>query len=264
MALAAFFSFLSGFFGTLGAFSIARYFDLTLLPRFVEHIYALAAVLGLLTYIIGALLYQFVKMSNQKDFQQKKLNESRLKSLETQLNPHFLFNALNSLAELIHQDKDKAETAVMELSSFLRTSMKESMLTTFEHEINNLKRYIRLENIRFDDTIVLRINDGQINPKTPLPKFSVQLLVENALKHGFTSSDETFTITVSAHHDHNTTVISVQNSGKPVKQKNFGIGLNNLQERVRMLCKGAVRLEKADPPTYILQIGECDENIVSR
>jgi sensor histidine kinase YesM len=119
LPLSILFSFLSGFLGTLVGVYIADTLHLELIPAFHEEIIVIAILIGILTYIVGALLYRFVKMRNQKDVIDNEYVQSRLRSLETQLNPHFLFNALNSIAELIHHDKDKAEMAILKVSSFL-------------------------------------------------------------------------------------------------------------------------------------------------
>ena len=94
----------------------------------------IAVAIGFLTYIVGALLYRFVKMRNEKEEVDHHYVQSRLRSLETQLNPHFLFNALNSIAELIHQDPDKAETAILKVSTFLRNTMDEKALIPLDDE----------------------------------------------------------------------------------------------------------------------------------
>lgn len=261
--LAAFFSFLSGFFGTLCSYFLSKILQLELISKFEENIPVFAVVLGLLTYAIGSLLYQFVKMSNQKEFHQRQLYIARLKSLETQLNPHFLFNALNSLAELIHTDKDKAELAVMELSQFLRVGMKESALFTIQKELDNVKRYIHLENIRFNDKIQLNIDSDVKLQAQLLPKFSIQLLVENALKHSFSNEYHEFVIDIKIQKK-DSTYITVQNNGKAVTQTKFAIGLSNLDERLRLLCGGRVELLDTNSCKYQITLGECDENIISR
>ena len=180
LPLSILFSFLSGFLGTyLGIFE-AKLLDLKLIPAFEDHIILISVIIGILTYIVGALLYRFVKMRNQKEYIDNEYIQSRLRSLETQLNPHFLFNALNSIAELIHQDKDKAEMAILKVSSFLRNTMNEQALLSLKDEIKNAKDYIELENIRFSDKIQLHTS-GEV-PSWCLPKFSIQLLVENAIK----------------------------------------------------------------------------------
>ena len=96
-----------------------------------------------------------------------------------------MFNALNSVSELIFIDKNRAEKAVLELSKFLRNAINNRSLVTVEDEILMVKIYLNIENIRFDDKIVLHIKDLEIIKDRQIPKFSIQLLVENAIKHGF-------------------------------------------------------------------------------
>ncbi len=165
------------------------------MDAFDDKIVRISILIGILTYIVGALLYRFVKMRNQKDVIDNEYVQSRLRSLETQLNPHFLFNALNSIAELIHHDKDKAEMALLKVSSFLRNTMNEKALLILKDEIKNVKEYVELENIRFSNKIHVLII-GEI-PKWSVPKFSLQLIVENAIKHGFVTNKEALNIKVS-------------------------------------------------------------------
>ena len=96
--MALFFSFLSGFLGTLGTILLSGNLPLNIIPGVLDSALVIAAAIGVLTYIVGALLYRFVKMRNEKEQVDHHLVQSRLRSLETQLNPHFLFNALNSVA----------------------------------------------------------------------------------------------------------------------------------------------------------------------
>ena len=261
--LAAFFSFFSGFLGTVFSFYIARSMQLDLIEKFEQNLFTFAFILGLLTYMIGWLLYQFVRMSNQKEHSNKMLVASRLKSLETQLNPHFLHNSLNSLAELIHYDKDKAEILAIKLSKFLRSSMKECPLISLEKELENLNHYLYLENIRFDNKITLHTNCNKALHTKMIPKFSIQLLVENAIKHSFVNSNKEFMIylTISKHGE--LTHIEIENSGKGVVDKSFGIGLNNLNERLKLLCDGHVSLVSKENSRYKMVLGECDENTTS-
>lgn len=261
-ALAALFSFLAGFFGTLLGDAVAGALDIGLLQRFESHLLFFAALLGVLTYMIGSLLYQFVKMSNQKEHHQKQLYKSRVKSLETQLNPHFLFNALNSLAELLHTDTKRSEEALMQLSQFLRSGMKEETLIPLSLELENVARYVALENIRFSDKIALRVSGQREFAHVRVPKFSIQLLVENAIKHGFDPLAKEFAIFITIHKEQKLH-IRVQNSGKAVTTERFGIGLSNLKERVSILCGGTVHVKQNHPPIYEITLGVCNESTVS-
>jgi len=257
LPLSILFSFLSGFLGTLVGASLARLFGLKLIPAFENQIGVVAFLIGVLTYIVGALLYRFVKMRNQKDVIDHAYVQSRLRSLETQLNPHFLFNALNSIAELIHQDAEKAEMAVLKVSSFLRNTMNEKALLDLSDEIKNVQDYVERENIRFSGKIKLHILHRV--PRWSVPKFSIQLIVENAIKHGFMGDKRALNIFIEF--DINEKRISVRNDGKEMKSRRFGVGLNNLNQRLELLCGGHVEMKNMDESCFSIYVGECCENI---
>ncbi|MFT5661435.1 MAG: two-component system LytT family sensor kinase [Sulfurimonas sp.] len=260
LPLSILFSFLSGFLGTLSGVYLTKFINIEMIPAFENQIVIISILIGILTYIVGALLYRFVKMRNQKDVIDHEYVQSRLRSLETQLNPHFLFNALNSIAELIHQDKDKAEMALLKVSSFLRNTMNEEALLSLSDEIINVKDYIELENIRFSGKIHL-IVVGSI-PIWNVPKFSLQLIVENAIKHGFLSNKESLNIEIGF--DIRKKIIKIQNDGKVMVKKTFGVGLNNLKQRLELLCKGSLSVECLDKPMFYIYLGDCCENIDRR
>lgn len=255
LPLAVFFSFLSGFLGTLLSTAVAELLQVDLIPLFHTHHMQIAIAVGLLTYIVGALLYRFVKMRNEKEEVDHHYVQSRLRSLETQLNPHFLFNALNSIAELIHQDPNKAETAILKVSTFLRNTMDEKALIPLGDELRNVRDYIELENIRFSGKIHMHV-DGPV-PKIKVPKFSIQLLVENAIKHGFIDKN---ILEISLSYDKSKNRLIVQNNGKALKSEKFGTGLTNLAQRLKLLCKGTIEITDKEKPTFALYLGDCDEN----
>lgn len=254
--LSMFFSFLSGFLGTFAGVFFAKVFFIKLIPAFEDHLVEIALFIGFLTYFVGALLYRFVKMRNQKDHLDYEYVQSRLRSLETQLNPHFLFNALNSIAELIHQDKHKAEEAILRVSAFLRNSMNEKALLSLEDELRNVKDYVDLENIRFSNKIKLHVQN--MPSCWEVPKFSIQLLVENAIKHGFIQSKESLNIFISFNTQEKRIII--KNDGEPMKSQKFGVGLSNLKQRLELLCGGDVEIYDIAMPTFAIYLGGCREN----
>lgn len=256
-AIAALFSFLAGFLGALSTYYSLANSDVEIISSFVIHPYQNGSIIGILTYLIGALMYRFVKTRNQKEYIDHLFVQSRVGSLETQLNPHFLYNALNSLAELIHQDPIKAEEAVLKISTFLRNTMHEAPLITLEQEVKNANDYIDLENIRFNNTISLIITIDEMHKKWLVPKFSIQLLCENALKHGMLRSSDPFVITISSFSNN---TIEISNNGKPITSTTFGIGLSNLQERLKHLCNGKLTITRLDIPTYTLTLKERHEH----
>jgi LytS/YehU family sensor histidine kinase len=257
LPLSIIFSFLSGFLGTYVGVYLAQNINIELIPAFKSELIPISAAIGILTYIVGALLYRFVKMRNQKDVIDHEYVQSRLRSLETQLNPHFLFNALNSIAELIHQDPDKAEMAVLKVSSFLRNTMNETALLSLKDELQNVSDYIELENIRFSGKIKLHIDKNV--PPWVIPKFSLQLLVENAIKHGFLTSCTALNVWISF--DKEAKIILIKNDGDVMKSKKFGVGLSNLQQRLELLCKGDISVQNDKEVTFYIKLGDCSENI---
>ncbi len=259
LPLAIVFSFLSGFLGTIVGVFLATTIRIEIIPAFLSELIPIAVAIGILTYIVGALLYRFVKMRNQKDVIDNEYVQSRLRSLETQLNPHFLFNALNSIAELIHHDPDKAEMAVLKVSSFLRNTMKETALLSLKDEIKNVSDYVELENIRFSGKIKLHIDKN--TPNWVIPKFSLQLLVENAIKHGFLTSSDALNVWISF--DKDVKRILIKNDGEVMKSKKFGVGLSNLKQRLELLCKGDVIVQNSKEVTFYITLGDCSENINS-
>jgi sensor histidine kinase YesM len=255
LPLAIFFSFLSGFLGTLLSTKIAELLDINLIPLFHTHHVQIAVAIGVLTYIVGALLYRFVKMRNEKEEVDHHYVQSRLRSLETQLNPHFLFNALNSIAELIHQDPNKAETAILKVSTFLRNTMDEKALIPLSDELRNVRDYMELENIRFSGKVHMHIDDPM--PKIKVPKFSIQLLVENAIKHGFIDKK---ILEISLSYDQSKKTLILQNNGKAMNSTKFGTGLTNLAQRLKLLCKGKIEITDKETPTFTIYLGDCHEN----
>ncbi len=258
-AVAAFFSFLSGFIGTLSTYVLFLFLPVPTVELFHAHPISGSSIIGVLSYLMGALMYRFVKARNEKEEKEQLFIQSRLRSLETQLNPHFLFNALNSLSELVHQNPSKAEEAIVKLSHFLRNTMGEKTLISLAEEIQNVKDYIDLETLRFPSLrLTTEIDTDTLTRK--VPKFSIQLLVENAIKHGYDPSSEFFGISIHASLDSLIT-LRVSNNGKAVHSKRFGIGLSNLQERIAFLCGGDVTLESFhNPVTYQITLKGCHEN----
>ncbi len=254
--IAAFFSFGSGFLATWVISIGFERTPLAMVSLLHEHTLLAGSMIGILTYLIGALNYRFVKMRNEKEYLDTLWVQSRIRSLETQLNPHFLFNALNSLAELVYHDPLKAEASILKMSTFLRATMKEASLIPLSEEIRNARDYIDLENLRFEGKIGLNVI-GEI-PSVSVPKFSIQLLCENAVKHGFYPKND-FVIEIRIKHDEGVDLF-VSNNGRRITSPRYGIGLSNLQERLSHLCGGFVRIENLEHPCYRIHLKECHEN----
>lgn len=230
--LSFFFSFFSGFLGFILTYFIFSKFDIEVIIFISGFWLNISIVVGFLTLLIALILHQFVFLKNKNNQIQKEILESKLKSLENELNPHFLFNALNSVSQLIYIDKKKAEDAVLQLSKFLRNAINKESLVYLQNEIFMVQTYVNIENIRFDNKIVLHIDDYNDFKLIKIPKFSIQLLVENSIKHGYLGKELNIFITFENN------LIKVSNDGKKNSNIKFKTGLLNLENRLRLLNIG--------------------------
>lgn len=230
--LSFFFSFLSGFLGFILTYFIFFKFNVEVIIFISDFWLNISIVVGFLTLLLALILHQFVFLKNKNNQIQKEILESKLKSLENELNPHFLFNALNSVSQLIYIDKKKAEDAVLQLSKFLRNAINKESLVYLENEIFMVQTYVNIENIRFDNKIVLHIDDYNDFKLIKIPKFSIQLLVENSIKHGYLGKELNIFITFEKN------LIKVSNDGKKNSNIKFKTGLSNLENRLRLLNIG--------------------------
>lgn len=134
--------------------------------------------------------YHYIEKSRRQQLDTLKLEsvvkELELKTIKSHINPHFIFNALNSIRALIDENPQRARNAITELSNILRSSMQADKLEVvpLESELNIVKDYLALEYIRFEDRLAV---EYQIDPSTmeiPVPPMMLQTLAENAIKHG--------------------------------------------------------------------------------
>lgn len=232
------FSFFSGFLGNLTAFYISVLFSLKLIPNYAENQLIFASIVGLMAYFIGFVLYKFVVVRNKNESIQTHLVKTQLELLESQLNPHFLFNSLNSTAELIHKDKEMAEVMIMKISTFLRQTLLKKTKISLKDELDFVTNYVWIENIRFNNEIKLFVENRLDSSSYFLPKFSIQLLVENAIKHNKKSGIDLEINIIISKDINNHLVIDVIDSGDGFDEIKFGVGLKNLKARLSILHKG--------------------------
>lgn len=235
-----FFSFVSGFLGFLCSFWVFKFFESNIVITLEQYRYYFAMVTGCLTLLVGIILHQFTSMKYKHEAIKSEMLQSKIKALENELNPHFLFNALNTITELVYIDASKAERALIDLSKFLRNAITKDTLLSVAQELQMVQTYVDIENVRFSNKIELHITQHKTFEKIQIPKFSIQLLVENAIKHGYTGKK----LVVKIYKDNDTIV--VENNGKTIKQITFGIGLTNLDDRLRLLKIGSLSYQSMD------------------
>lgn len=160
--------------------------------------------------------------------------QAQLDNLSAQLNPHFLFNSLNSIKSLIMENPQKARRAVTLLSDLLRSSLfeKHNTAITIEEELALVKDYIELEKLRFEERLELNIEIDHGVDDFKVPPLSIQLLVENAIKHGIDKQIEGGMIDISISRCGDAVQVVIKNPGLLVTSQEKGLGLKNLKERL--------------------------------
>lgn len=235
------FSFLSGSLGFLFSFSLFYAFNIYITNFIEPYSWYLTLIIGTLTFLVGLILHQFISMKYKNEQIKTDILQSKIKTLESELNPHFLFNALNSMCELVYIDQEKAETSLLNLSQFLRNAISQESLICIKDELSMVKTYVDIENIRFNDNIHLDIHENiKEIEHIKIPKFSIQLLVENAIKHGYQSKILSISIAVSNNE------IIVSNNGKKLTKIVFGTGLSNLKKRLKLLEVGTLQYDSTN------------------
>ena len=186
--------------------------------------------------------YHYVLKGRQEQLDKIRLQslvkELELKTIKSHINPHFIFNALNSIRALVDENPERARQAITELSNILRSSMHAEKLETapLSSELNIVKDYLALEHIRFEDRLRVEFDIDEDTLDQPVPPMMLQTLVENAIKHGISKYVDGGMIKVSSDFKGDNHELSVQNTGH--LNGNFnpdGFGLYSTQNRLMLL-----------------------------
>ncbi|HEY1770842.1 MAG TPA: histidine kinase [Chthoniobacterales bacterium] len=178
---------------------------------------------------------------------QTALAEAELRGLKSQLNPHFLFNSLNSLRALVLEDPARAQEAITQLSAILRYHLQsgERSLVPLAEEIETVEQYLALELIRFEDRLTIERALDPAALACLVPPLALQTLVENAIKYGVSRETGANRIDLSAAVRGADLQIVVGNTGslRAAHNGSTGLGLTNLRTRLRLLFDGRASVE---------------------
>ena len=220
--------------------------DTFLLPDFISlhkqmHPWLIAFRLAIAALMFG-MFQQSLRAVKQKEalkIQNLSLQAENLKAqLETmkqQINPHFLFNSLNTLLDFIEEDQKKAESFVRSFSNLYRIVLQSSKrdFVSLKDELDFMKNYWCLMKMRFNDALELRIDISKDIESYLIPPLSLQFLIENAVKHNLATQDKVLRIEITEFQ--NSLVVQNRIIPKPYKEFGEGVGLKNLQKRFSLL-----------------------------
>lgn len=204
-------------------------------------------------FTIITIVYAYYYLQNQKNLQLKEsdlktqLLDSKISALQSQLQPHFLFNALNDISSLIEIDPQKSQEAIIDLSEMLRhtLNLKDQKFISLESEILLLKKYLDIERIRYDEKLKVHYDIDESLWELNVPPLLLQPIVENSIKHGFSYDHDTLEISIKAVKTDNYLHITIINNGKPLPevQLDMGTGISNILKRLDTLYGKAFEFE---------------------
>ena len=246
---------------TIGAWSLLPGYVLALIfadeieyLQFVDESYLWRVIIGLMFYCITILVFYLIKYYhdiqgkvNRELELQSLLQDAELRMLKSQINPHFIFNSLNSISALTATKPDSAREMLIKLSDFLRYSLgKDSVqMNSLEQEIRNVNLYLDIEKVRFGKKLNFDQNIDDACLSAQVPNLILQPLVENAIKYGLYESVGEVTISLNCRRNDEMLEVTVSNNYDPesMPEKGEGIGLENVNKRLELVFNRSDLLE---------------------
>ena len=271
-SVAFFSSFIVSFI--LNLFNLVPYYIFSggSLSDIFEPISFFAGIINWMRYVgVWIIIYFLYKLLERKrEIEEGKLRSenlartTELELLKTQLNPHFLFNSLNSIKALVTIDPEKSKDAIVKLSELLRFTLNYSMqeLIPFNDELQEVKKYLALEKIRFGERLLIsyKVDDTVLNRL--IPPTMLLSMAENAIKHGIAKQSGLGILIIESSLLNNSHLIKMTNTGVLVNNGSNGIGLRNIRKRLESLYGNRAELslrQEADNVVVTIKIDK-DEN----
>jgi anti-sigma regulatory factor (Ser/Thr protein kinase) len=205
------------------------------------HLFIIAFIAGLRVFY-NSINYRIQSMVNQKDVELAKMkelkNQAELNALHSRINPHFLYNSLNSIASLAHINPDKTENMATGLSELFRYSINKENKTfvSVGEELEMVRKYLEIEKTRFEDKLIYTIEAQDNVTEKLIPKFLIQPLAENAIKHGLSKIKGVGKITISVKQKEKALVITIFDNGPDFPEEPVsGYGLQNLNDKLEII-----------------------------
>lgn len=220
-----------------------------------ESFYLRWAFLAVPEILVAVIALVISKLELQEETQKREATinqlsrEAELTSIRQQLQPHFLFNSLNSISALVVSQPQKAREMVLQLSDFLRGTIRKDHKewVSLEEELGYLKMYLDIERVRFGHRLHVEIDSGELSEELRLPQLLVQPLLENAIKHGLYGLTGDVDIQVKAFKEQNYLMIQIANpfDEESTPSSGVGFGLSSVKRRLELLF-GRTDLLKTD------------------
>ena len=232
-------------------------------------IIALVVVLRIVPSHINA-AEQARELESEKQALKLELQESRISIMLSQMQPHFIFNSLNTIYHLCEINPELARNTIDSFSKYLRNNINNldcRELIHFDKEMSFVKSYLDIEKVRFDDELQITFDLPVTNFKIPV--LTIQPIVENAVKHGTSKKEGISSLCISTRETDTCYEIEIRDTGAgfdttlPIDERKH-IGISNIRQRLKHLCNGTITIESAigQGTTAIIQIPKTEEEII--
>ncbi|MCX6297229.1 MAG: histidine kinase [Bacteroidetes bacterium] len=209
-------------------------------------------------------LFHFIENYKKAEIENLKweasINEIELNKLKSQLNPHFIFNAMNSIRALVDENPNKSKDAITQLSNILRNTLQmgKNKVITFEDELKIVNDYLALETVRYEERLKTLV---QIHPDSKLfnvPPLMIQTLIENGIKHGISKLVHGGEISIQTYIKNENLVVKIRNSGQLLEKTDTdsGLGIKNVRQRLHLLYgeKSSLKIYNEDENNVITEL----------
>ena len=189
-------------------------------------------------WALAYFIYLFFERYNNSLKYEAALRETELNNLKAQLNPHFIFNALNSIRALVDENPEKSKEAITQLSHILRNSLNSDRqkLVPFADELRTVQDYLGLESIRYEERLKTRVQLDEGSESFQIPPLMIQTLVENGIKHGISKLTKGGEISIITKVKEKSLTVEIRNSGQLIdKRRKHGFGIHNTKRRLEMI-----------------------------
>jgi two-component system, LytTR family, sensor kinase len=213
---------------------------------YLHETFLLRLYFGLLMGVVvfmTLVLFNLIRATRDAALRETSLREmvqkTELQALKNQLNPHFIYNSLNSVSSLTISEPQKAQSMIIRLSDFLRYALKQdaTQLTSLGQELENIKLYLQIEQIRFGEKLQFEFKVANAHLDHKLPVMILQPLFENAIKHGLQKSAEPVKLFFTSEETVNGIQLNLSNGFDPAfsRFRGEGVGLENIRNRLRLI-----------------------------
>jgi two-component system, LytTR family, sensor kinase len=209
---------------------------------FVNNLFNIWMILGIWYLIYFAIHYfeGYNKAEIERFKWEAAVKDFELKTLKSQLNPHFMFNALNSIRALVEENPERAQETITQLSNIFRYSLRieKTEKVPLEDEIRIVRDYLALEKVRYEERLNYSITVDSDANRIEIPPMMIQTLVENGIKHGIAKLHDGGTVSIKASVDDTKLTIQIINSGSfsdSDLQKTTGFGVSNTKQRLQII-----------------------------